>query len=407
MKKILNKHIYFSLIFCLTAICTLFASCKTEEIGSPVITGVRNYALAPGDSVVKSLIPGQWIVLTGQNLKNATQITFDGVPATFNSALSSDTYTVVQVPSVIPFPSVPADKLNTIQYVTSDGSTTFAFNVVSPPPTLTAISNENANKGDLVTISGTNLFLIKSLTFAGTPITNYASRNDGTALAFVLPELTQAGPVQITTQSGSATTLYNVNDVESGMLCNFDDINTLSWGPSSVSNNMTLFSDGRGYYAQLNATNVGAGDNSWWNGGRGINLNAVQWVPTTAMNDTVSHYALKFEINVPEAWSAGTLFVAVNYGWTYIARYSPWLNADGSTTAYTSGGWHTATIPFSEFREKSSTDVNGKGTSLTAFSDLLGSTGNNGMNIWLINDGTTAIASYNMAIDNIRVVKIK
>jgi len=382
-------------------------SCKKETKSTPVITGVRNYAPAPGDSVVKSLIPGQWVVLTGQNLKNATQITFDGVPATYNSALFSDTYAVVQVPSVIPFPSVPADKLNTIQYVTPEGTTTFAFNVVSPPPTLTAISNENANKGDVVTISGTNLFLIKSLTFAGTSITNYISRNDGTALTFVLPELTQAGIVKITTQSGSVTTLYNVNDVESGMLCNFDDINTLSWGPSNVTNSSTLFPGGRGNYAQLTATNVGANDNSWWNGGRGINLNAVQWVPTTAMNDTVSHYALKFEINVPDAWNVGTLFVAVNYGWTYIARYSPWLNANGTTTAYISGGWRTVIIPFSEFRTPSSSGVNGKGVSLTSFSDLLGSSGNTGLNIWMINDGTTPIASYNLAIDNIRVVKIK
>jgi len=407
MKKILYKCIHLLLFFCLTAIFMLSTSCNKETKTTPVITGIRNYAPAPSDSVVKSLIPGQWVVLTGQNLKNATLITFDGVPATYNSALFSDTYAVVQVPSVIPFPSVPADKLNTIQYVTPEGTTTFAFNVVSPPPTLTAISNENANKGDVVTISGTNLFLIKSLTFAGTSITNYISRNDGTALTFVLPELTQAGIVKITTQSGSVTTLYNVNDVESGMLCNFDDINTLSWGPSNVTNSTTLFPGGRGNYAQLTATNVGANDNSWWNGGRGINLNSVQWVPTTAMNDTVSHYALKFEINVPDAWSVGTLFVAANYGWTYIARYSPWLNANGSTTAYISGGWRTVIIPFSEFRTQSSSGVNGKGTSLTAFSDLLGSSGNTGLNIWMINDGTTPIASYNLAIDNIRVVKIK
>ncbi|MDP4210568.1 MAG: glycan-binding surface protein [Bacteroidota bacterium] len=407
MKKILKYYIHL-LLLCSVAGIMILQSCKKEKAGAPIITSVRNYVATPGDSIVQSIIPGQWVVIEGQNLKDAILILFDGIPATINSAMYTDSYAVVQVPSVIPFPSVPAELLNTIQYSTTEGSTTFTFNVVAPPPTITSISNENAKVGDPVIVHGTNLFLIKTITWAGTPITNYTSSNDGLMLSFVLPELTQSGPLQIVTASGSRTTPYNVNDVKSGGICNFDDISTLSWGPSAVINSATLFPGGRGYYAQLNATGIGAGDFSWWNGGRGINTNAVQWVPTTAMNDTVANYALKFEISVPVPWSAGTLFVAANYSWTYIARCAPWLNADGSTSAFSTGSsWRTVTIPFSVFKTKSDAGVNGQGTPLTKFSDLLGSSGNTGMNIWFINDGKTPVASYNMAIDNIRVVKIK
>jgi hypothetical protein len=101
------------------------------------------------------------------------------------------------------------------------------------------------------------------------------------------------------------------------------------------------------------------------------------------------------------------LFVAANYTWTYIARYAPWLNANGSTTAFTTDGWHTVTIPFSSFQTVSSAGYSGEGTSLTSFTDLLGSSGNTSLSIWIINDAASAVGTYNAAIDNIRVEKIQ
>ena len=167
------------------------------------------------------------------------------------------------------------------------------------------------------------------------------------------------------------------------------------------------FPDRWGNYAQLYATNIGANDFNWYNGGRGINTNSVQWVPTSELGDTVANYAVKFEINVPSAWSSGTIFISANYGWTYIARYAPWLNANGSSTAFTTDGWQTVTIPFSDFKTESSAGYDGEGTSLTAFTDLLGASGNTSLSIWLINDGATSIGTFNAGIDNIRVEKIQ
>src|SRR5689334_14060033 len=150
MKTKLYKSVHCLLLLCVVVVFVSLPACKKETSNSPVLTGVRNYALSPGDSVLKSLIPGQWVVLLGHNLKGATQIYFNGVLTSFNSALFSDTSAAVQVPAVIPFPSVASDQLNTIRYVTPNGSTTFTFNIVAPAPTITSVSNENANAGDSV-----------------------------------------------------------------------------------------------------------------------------------------------------------------------------------------------------------------------------------------------------------------
>ncbi|NII29729.1 hypothetical protein HB364_31920 [Pseudoflavitalea sp. X16] len=393
------KKILYSLAVAYILLC----ACKKDTSNSPVITGVRNFSPAPGDSVLNSLEPGQWVVLLGHSLKGATQIAFNGVPASFNSALFSDTSAAVQVPSVIPFPSVPAEQLNTIRYVTPEGATTFTFKIAAPAPTITSVSNENANEGDSVRIYGLNFFFIKSISFAGTAVTAYAGTTDGTSVGFKLPALTQSGPVIITTQSGADTTVYNVNDVTTGVLCNFDDLNPYSWGATSTSNSSSLFTGNRGYYAIMTDPVLNANEWSWWNGGRSINTNGVQWVPVDSLNAPVGSYAFKFEVNVPAAWNGGSIFVVKDYSTAYVGRYEPWKDANGNTSNFSTAGWTTVTIPLSLFLTN-----NGTGTPAASLKDLLGNSGSGSVHIWLINNSPSPTATgFNAAFDNIRVVKIQ
>ena len=133
-------------------------------------------------------------------------------------------------------------------------------------------------------------------------------------------------------------------------------------------------------------------------------MGAGQWVPTANIDSSLSSYAVKFELSVTKTtpWVNGSIFVAVNYSWTYIARYRPWINSAGKTTPFTTTGWTTVTIPLSNFLTN-----NGTGTQVASIKDLVGASGNNGMNIWYINYGSTAVTAFTAAIDNIRVVKIK
>nr|WP_240915367.1 glycan-binding surface protein [Chitinophaga oryziterrae] len=292
--------------------------------------------------------------------------------------------------------------LNTIRYVTKQGTTTFTFNIVAPSPTISSISNENANEGDSVYIHGLNLFFINELTFAGTTITDYTAATDGTAIGFVLPALTQSGPVVIDTKSGIVSTAFNVNDPTTGVLCDFDNINTFSWG-TNTDNSSVNFPGNKGYYAVLSNDILPGGDGNWWNSQRSINTNDVQWIPVDSLSLSTDQYAFKFEINVPDAWSGTSIYVAKGYSFDYIARYEPWQGDNATITPFTTKGWHTVTIPLSTFR-----DNDGKGTAVANLTTLLGSSGNGSVNIQTKNFSASASASgLRAAIDNIRVVKIK
>lgn len=401
MNKILYRRICLLLFFMAVAFIVL-PGCKKESLNAPVITGVRNYEPAPGDSVLQSLVPGQWVVLLGQNLKNAIQVSFDGTPASFNSGLFSDTSAVVQVPAVIPFPSVPSEQLNTIYFATTEGATTFTFNIVAPPPTISGVSNENANTGDSVYIYGFNFFFVEQVTFAGTSVTDFAGSDDGTSIRFVLPSLSQDGPVIVATQSGADTTAYKVNNASTESLCNFDNINTMSWG-TNTDNNSTNFPGNRDYYAVLTNGIFNNSNGNWWEWQRSINTNGVQWVPAASLSDPVSNYAFKFEINVQGEWNGTSIFIIKDYSWNYLARYEPWKDANGNKFNYTADGWRTVTIPLSMFRTG-----NGLGTSAASLTTLLGSSGNGQIIIYTTNEASSPTPTgLNAAIDNIRVVRIQ
>jgi hypothetical protein len=406
METTTYKYMNRLLLACAAVMMTLMFACEKEDVmPAPVITEIRNYAPSPNDTLVQSLQPGQWVVLTGYNLTGATQILFNGIPATVNNGLFSDKHAVVQVPEVIPFPLVPAELLNTVQYVTNLGLTTYSFNISAPAPTITSISNENANIGDVVFVYGTNLFLLTKLSFAGTEITEYSSSPDGTFVSFILPELTGSGPVVAENNTGGYSTPFNVNDV-TGMLCNFDDVNTFSWG-ASTSNSDATFPGNRGYYAILQNNGLNAGNFSWWEGGRSINTNGVQWVPEDKLNDPIGNYAFKFEINVPGQWNGTSLFILRDFNWSYVARYEPWSLENNRTAPFTTdGNWVTVTIPFSEFRNKPDGGKDGTGLSAGSLKDLLGDSGSGGVNIFTVNDSSEPAAAMNIAIDNIRVVRI-
>lgn len=404
MKKS-NHHIKSCLLLALlAAVVVIQSGCKKEvsaSKGTPVITSIRNYVAHPGDSLLNSVGTGQWIVISGKNLKGALAINFDGVKGSFNDAWFSDTSAIALIPAVIAFPSVPSDKLNTIQYVTNHGETTFSFPIVAPAPTISGVSNEDANPGDSVRINGLSFFFIKSVTYGGINVTSYKPSNDGTSISLAVPAgITQTGGiVSVETKTGKATSVYPVHNFVTGVLNNYDNINNFSWG-SGTSNNSIAYPGNNGNYGVLKASNIPAGDGSWWNDGRSINTNPAQWVPQANLKDTLSHYALKFEIAVSKPWTNGSIQIVKDYSWTYSAVYHPWKTATGSTVAFTTKGWQTVTIPFSNF-------VNDKGFAASTLTELLGSAGAGAINITFINDGSSTINAFEAVIDNIRIVKIK
>lgn len=406
MRNILNKQrIPFLLVFSMMLSITLFTSCDKEEDVSgttglaPVIKEVRLYAESPGDSIVSQALPGDWIVLAGENLKNAVQIMVYGESVDFNPGLFSDTYAAIQIPSVIPFPSVPENQLNKIKYVTSEGSAVFPFSVVPGPPSITRIPNENPAEGDIVTIYGTNLFLTNELLFGGSEITEFTEVDDGTSISFKMPDNGISGPLSITTESGTFSTVFNVSNYATDVLCNFDDVNTFAWG-TGLSNDSAEFPGNHGYFAVFDSPDLAPGDGAWWGGGRSINTSSMQWVPVEDLGLDVSQFALKFEFNLPEEMGGTSILFIKDYNWdNYILRYEPWKISETETANFTTDGkWVTITIPLTEF-------MDGSGESPSTLTQLLGESGSGQMLIYTINEGSES-TSFRAAIDNIRIIQI-
>jgi hypothetical protein len=194
MKSILNKYIPFLLAFSMTVIITMFTSCDNDDDVSssapPVITEIRNYAASPNDTLVDKIVPGQWIVIHGKNLKDAKQISFNGGTASFEHGLFSDNTAVLQVPWSVPLHNVDPALLHTINYGTKGGTTTFKFNVVGGPATITGTSMTSATMvGDSLFIYGTNLYLIEKLTIEGVDVSSLTTVSNGSSIGFVLPAI--------------------------------------------------------------------------------------------------------------------------------------------------------------------------------------------------------------------------
>ena len=474
--------LYFLLLFLM--IVALLPACKksSENNSAPVISSIKSYVASPNDTVLHSAVPnGQYVVITGSNLQNATQISFNGVSAAFNSALFAPNSAVVRIPDM-QFSKIDTAKLYTIEYTTTAGSTRFSFklgpavpsvvgvsNLFANPgdsvyvfganlffvqrfsyrgipiqsfkldtsgisigfimpatttndevaittksgsvnykivatPTITGVSNENANPGDSVYVYGVYLKNIQTLTYAGTAITSYKSSANGSSVGFVLPALTHSGPIFLTTQFGSVTTPYNVNDVETGSISNWDShFNWQYWGAGKQTKGDANFPGNLTTYMAMNISGLASGDGWPWS--TNIPMNGAQWVPVANIADSVSHWAFKFETNIPKAWNGTTVNIVSGVG-GFIARWEPWQKTATTTAPYSTKGWVTVTIPLTSFRASDPTLGEGKGASISKIADLTGTSGNTSCTLYVHNYGTSAGNFYG-AFDNLRVVKIK
>jgi len=106
------------------------ASFKIDITGPPIIARIRNYAAAPGDTVVNTVVPGQKINIVGYNLKNAVKIAFQGVDTNLGGAVYTDTSVVVQVPG--DFSGADPLLANKITYATAADTITYFIRIFDP-----------------------------------------------------------------------------------------------------------------------------------------------------------------------------------------------------------------------------------------------------------------------------------
>ncbi|MDP4274513.1 MAG: glycan-binding surface protein [Bacteroidota bacterium] len=389
------------------------ANFEINITGVPIISYVKNSADSPNDSIIKSVVPNQLITIVGYNLKNATNIAFQGVAADLTNAAYTDSSVTVRVPADLS--GGDASLVNMISITTMFGTGDFSIKIIGPP-IITSISYEIPKEGDSVYIYGNNFISVMNLSFAGTPITSYKVVSDA-VIGFTAPALSgDGGPVVIETKSGTFTTAYLVNNINFingggvGIIANMEWGNYFgyAWWGGGILNSSDPnsgwpsynadFGVGTGMYIELksNILNGGAGDD-----GNAIRISDAVWLPAENFNDPGNSWALKFEINVAKPWNGGTICIKSSNG-SYMARYEPWQVTSTHTAAYSTKGWQTVTIPLSEFRL-----ADGKGASITKVSDLFDpASGKGNLILYLHNYSTAATGtSFDAAFDNFRVVK--
>jgi hypothetical protein len=371
----------------------------------PVISAISNVFANPGDSVF----------LYGTNLVLVESLNYAGNAIAKTVSNLDGTSLGFLMPA-----QTPTDQ---VLLITKGGRDTFK---IVATPTITAISNENANTGDSVYVYGTYLKNIQAFTFSGATITSFVTSSDASFVGFKLPSLSQSGPASITTVYGTATTVYDVNNMydvkyrnspTTGVLGNFewgDAFGWQWWGGCSLSVSdpgqtygwltlcpeMTSQSGGMFISIKQGPLAAGASNNH-------IPIGDALWVPAANLNDTVGNWALKFEMNIPNGWNGGSLRIKPGFTDSYIALYEPWKTSSTATSAFTTKGWRTVTIPLSRFLKADLTLGEGRGAPVTSISNLLGP-GKTGLNVTIKNYAASATSTgFYGGFDNFRVVKIK
>lgn len=402
MNTIIFQHSKKGLLLLLVLAGLLQVSCKKDNTAAaPSIRQLRAISPKPNDSTLSAALPGQIVVIQGANLATTTQIWFDGFAAAVNTALYSDTTLVVTVPAIA-WDSVPAGKLNTVTVVTAGGSATYKFVITPPTPSITYVSNEMAQAGQTIVITGANFYGITKVTFPGNIAAASFTRNSVTQVTATVPAgITTGGTLSVTGTYGTGVSVLLFDDFTTGMLTTFDDGN-FSWG-CSTTNDATLCPNNNGTYSRIAVSGVGAGDFAWYDGVRSMNTNGVTWIASAHMADAVGSYALKFEMYLRKPWGGSSFYITKDYSWTYLARYEPWKTS--GTGTYTTSGWTTVVIPLTTFKTKAGS-LDGTGASVATLAALVGG-GSGVLNFMFINSDATAAPAFDGAFDNFRIVKIQ
>lgn len=381
----------------------------------------------------ETVSPGARIAIQGTNMNSVANVYFLGYEASFNPALASEDYLIATIPGDLPFgelstAEVEGDSLPEIQVTNDANQARYDEVPVRPPaPELQSMNNEYAEPGEEVTISGSFLYLVQSVTLPdGTTIPGeeIEATTDGTAATFTIPEsaAAQEGEITYTTASGTSESgpTFQYRDSR-GMLLNWDDHSSWQfWNATVATSSDSEFGSGaEGSFGIMQAgSEMPVGDNSWFSGNKTVNLNNQQWVAPENLGEPPENFAVKFELNIAEEWNTGNIVIilletAENYQAGYGYRVQPWLQSDGSVNPVSWDGWRTFTVPLSQFTDGYGSPDGSSAPSLTALFGEDGVAGNGGPDnnppAFRLNNlgGNAPIPpSQAFAIDNIRVVRV-
>lgn len=371
------QHKITGVLLAALALMTMFTGCQDEpdryEVtnGHPTIYYIRMSDVSKKDSMITGASMGTNICIVGENLRSIKQLYFNEWKAILNTSFITDNTLLVDVPDSLS--KNPTDKIYMVNNV--GDTTTYDFKVIVPAPTVSALTNEFAKDGDVVTLKGDYLLNYESnplkITFAGNvPVTEFISYNK-TAVSFKVPEGAQKGYVTVESKYGKSRSRFYFRD-DRDILFDWDDDGDKAlalghgWRNGNVRNDVEGVTPLDGNYLYFGGASLNK--DSWDEDHFSFNY----WpepsagypeLNTLIDGKDISKLQLKFEVNVPSAWSATSLQMIftrnsdvsmANQGNGFIsndnlprALWTPWYGTENAS--YTTDGWVTVSVPLSDF----------------------------------------------------------
>ena len=282
------------------------------------------------------------ITLSGTDLDLVSKVIFTGG---LEGTIGTRTGTSLAV-------TVPVGaKTGKITIVTKNGTQVVSaidFTLLANLPTFGSYGETRGEPGKILTINGTNMLLVKELTFPGNKTaTAYGSKTDTRIEVYVPEDVTfGTGTIGLETYEGEegffpAIYFGGTDPVLDQTFCFFDFNGTGKdswWGNaigSGILTDAANSADGTPFW-NINGM-CGTG---WWDGlfFRNGSNNFV----TTGVN--VNTWAVRFDINVRETITEGDLRIRLG---SYFYHFQPW---NGVAGGFKTTGWITVTCPLSGFK---------------------------------------------------------
>ncbi|MDR0939510.1 MAG: glycan-binding surface protein [Mediterranea sp.] len=393
--------------------------------GTPTVYYVRPTDAAKADSLLTGAYMGTSVVLVGENLTSVQELFFNDVKAVLNINFITPNTLYATVPNTL-----PTEITNKIWMVTEAKDTVgYDFVTQVPNPTISRIYCDNIPAGGTVTLMGDymldypNAHISISIGNYTVPYEDILSV-DKTSMSFVAPPDDVSGYITVTTTYGSNTrsyrTLFRDGDPDKvQFITGFEPTENGGtgfvggWGrpaAQELQNDPALAIKGTYVRKEININATTSYTTGWnvniWGSADTNNPNADIPNPMFSFNPETA--ALKFDMNVLQAWSAvpfSIFFIppgdAENCLWDGAgghprAFYAPWQ----ATGSYVTDGWETVTIPIADFKYSNS----------GATIDLTTSYAN--LCIALHNFGAEAYAGGSVCspvilLDNVRVISME
>jgi len=185
-----------------------------QASGVPTVHFVRP---ADSDVAITQASLEQVICIVGDNLRSVHDLYFNDQKAILNTSYITDNTLIAAVPK-----NLPGEATDKMYLITRDSTVVaYDFKVLLPAPKISAMSFEWAEPGETVTITGSYFALPMTVEFPGAEAKEISNISIS-SFDVVVPEGAQPGKIKVTTDSGTAQSLFEYKDSRN-VLFSFDD----------------------------------------------------------------------------------------------------------------------------------------------------------------------------------------